>query len=69
MTEEQEVKYLKSVLYGTTRTCDNCGYTGCENFQRQRKKYPCKMHMTFQERIQELEKEIIDRLKEKYNKE
>ena len=56
MTNEEESKYLKAVLYGTKRTCDNCGFIDCENFQRQRRTVPCERHKTFQERITELEK-------------
>lgn len=54
MTVEQENEHLKNLLYGVIRTCDNCGYVDCENFQRQRRSIPCINHKTFQERILEL---------------
>ena len=33
---ERENKLVKSLLYCTTKSCNNCGKVNCENFQRQR---------------------------------
>jgi len=33
---ERENKLIKSFLYCTERSCNNCGKVNCENFQRQR---------------------------------
>ena len=32
-----ENEILKSLLYCTKRSCNNCGKVNCENYQRQRK--------------------------------
>lgn len=33
---EKNYKHLKSLLYCTVKSCNNCGKVNCENFQRQR---------------------------------
>lgn len=43
---EKESKLVKSLLYCTKRTCDNCGFVKCENFQRQRKSVPCDLYIS-----------------------
>ena len=53
---EQENKLLKSFLYCTEKSCNNCGYVNCENFQRQRKNC-CERWISFKDYIVELEKE------------
>ena len=54
---EKENELLKSLLYCTVESCDNCGYCNCENFQRQRKSVPCENYISYQDRIKQLEKE------------
>lgn len=49
-------KLLKSLLHGTTRSCNNCGKVNCENFQRQRVDC-CGQWKSFIDYISELEKE------------
>ena len=51
---EQENKLLKSFLYCTEKSCNNCGYVNCENFQRQRKNC-CERWISFKDYIAELE--------------
>ena len=55
---EQENKLVKSFLYCTVESCDNCGNCNCENFQRQRKSVPCELYVSYQDRIKQLEKQI-----------
>lgn len=55
---EQENKLVKSLLYCTVKSCDNCGNCNCENFQRQRKSVPCELYVSYQDRIKQLEKQI-----------
>lgn len=54
---EQENNLLKSFLYCTEKSCNNCGYVNCENFQRQRKNC-CERWISFKDYIAELEKQI-----------
>lgn len=54
---EEENKLLKSLLYCSARTCDNCGNCDCENFQRQRKSTPCAGYISYKDKIKYLEKE------------
>ena len=63
---EKENTLVKSLLYGTQRTCDNCGFVNCENFQRQRKSEPCSLYIPYQVRIKNLAHES-DVLRESYN--
>ena len=63
---EKENALVKSLLYGTQRTCDNCGFVNCENFQRQRKSEPCSLYIPYQVRIKNLENES-DVLRESYS--
>lgn len=63
---EKENALVKSLLYGTQRTCDNCGFVNCENFQRQRKSEPCSLYIPYQVRIKNLAHES-DVLRESYN--
>ena len=67
MTElEKENELAKSLLYCTKRTCDNCGFVNCENFQMQRKSEPCEMYISYQDRIKNLAHES-DVLMKSYN--
>jgi len=63
---EKENELAKSLLYCTKRTCDNCGFVNCENFQRQRKSEPCAMYISYRDRIKNLAHEN-DVLRESYN--
>jgi len=54
---EKENELAKSLLYCTKRTCDNCGFVKCENFQMQRKSVPCDLYISYQDRIKNLEHE------------
>lgn len=63
---EKENALVKSLLYCTKRTCDNCGFVNCENFQRQRKSEPCSLYIPYQVRIKNLAHES-DVLRESYN--
>jgi chromosome segregation ATPase len=63
---EKENTLVKSLLYCTKRTCDNCGFVNCENFQRQRKSEPCLLYIPYQVRIKNLAHES-DVLRESYN--
>lgn len=63
---EKENALVKSLLYGTQRSCDNCGFVNCENFQRQRKSEPCSLYIPYQVRIKNLAHES-DVLRESYN--
>ena len=56
----------KSLLYCAKRTCDNCGFVNCENFQRQRKSEPCALYISYQDRIKNLTNES-DVLRESFN--
>jgi hypothetical protein len=53
----KENAFTKSLLYCTKRTCDNCGFVDCENFQRQRKSEPCALYISYQDRIRNLVQE------------
>ena len=63
---EAENNLVKSLLYCTKGTCDNCGFVNCENFQRQRKSEPCTLYVSYKDRIKNLEHEN-DVLIESYN--
>ena len=54
---ERENRTLKSLLYCTERSCNNCGKVNCENFQRQRKNY-CENWVSYKDYIKELEHQI-----------
>lgn len=58
-----ENKLLKSLIYCTKRSCNNCGKVTCENFQRQRIDC-CGRWVSYKDYIKELEKENAE-LKEK----
>ena len=49
-----ENELLKSLLYCTKRSCNNCGKVTCENFQRQRKDC-CENWVSYKDYIKELE--------------
>ena len=49
-----ENELLKSLLYCTKRSCNNCGKVNCENFQRQRKDC-CENWVSYKDYIKELE--------------
>lgn len=51
-----ENELLKSLLYCTKRSCNNCGKVNCENFQRQRKDC-CENWVSYKDYIKELEAE------------
>ena len=52
-----ENELLKSLLYCTKRSCNNCGKVNCENFQRQRKDC-CENWVSYKDYITELEQQI-----------
>ena len=52
-----ENELLKSLLYCTKRSCNNCGKVTCENFQRQRKDC-CGKWVSYKDYIKELEAQI-----------
>lgn len=52
-----ENELLKSLLYYTKRSCNNCGKITCENFQRQRKDC-CENWVSYKDYIKELEAQI-----------
>ena len=52
-----ENELLKSLLYCTKRSCNNCGKVNCENFQRQRKDC-CENWVSYKDYIKELEAQI-----------
>ena len=66
----KENEELKSRLFCTKETCDNCGFVLCENFQRQRKSEPCSVYISYKDKISKMElqlneaKEIIHKLTE-----
>lgn len=53
---ENECKLLKSLLYCTVKSCNNCGKVNCENFQRQRIDC-CSLWVSYKDYIAKLEKE------------
>ena len=54
---KKENRLLKSLLYCTTRSCNNCGKVNCENFQRQR--IDCCGHwVSYKDYIKQLETQI-----------
>lgn len=53
---EKNYKHLKSLLYCTIRSCNNCGKVNCENFQRQRIDC-CGLWVSYKDYIAKLEKE------------
>ena len=53
---EQENKLLKTLLYCTQKSCNNCGKVNCENFQRQRIAY-CELWISYIDRIKNLEQD------------
>ena len=53
----EENELLKSMLYCTKRSCNNCGKVNCENFQRQRKDC-CENWVSYKDYIKELEAQI-----------
>ena len=55
---ERENRALKSLLYCTKRSCNNCGKVNCENFQRQRIDC-CGLWVSYKDYIAELEKENL----------
>ena len=53
----EENELLKSLLYCTKRSCNNCGKVNCENFQRQR--IDCCGHwVSYKDYIKQLEEQI-----------
>jgi chromosome segregation ATPase len=56
---ERENRTLKSILYCTKRSCNNCGKVNCENFQRQRIDC-CGLWVSYKDYITELENKIAD---------
>lgn len=52
-----ENELLKSLLYCTKRSCNNCGKVNCENFQRQRKDC-CENWVSYKDYIKQLEAQI-----------
>ena len=53
---ENDCELLKSLLYCTVKSCNNCGKVNCENFQRQRIDY-CGLWVSYKDYIAKLEKE------------
>ena len=56
---ERENRTIKSLLYCTKRSCNNCGKVNCENFQRQRIDC-CGLWVSYKDYIAELENKIAD---------
>ena len=56
---EKNCKHLKSLLYCTVRSCNNCGKVNCENFQRQRIDC-CGLWVSFKDYISKLETESAE---------
>ena len=54
---KKENRLLKSLLYCTTKSCNNCGKLNCETFQRQRKDC-CENWVSYKAYIKELEVQI-----------
>ena len=54
--KEEECELLKSLLYCTVKSCNNCGKVNCENFQRQRIDY-CSLWVSYKDYIAKLEKQ------------
>ena len=52
-----ENELLKSLLYCTKKSCNNCGKVNCENFQRQRKDC-CENWVSYKDYIKQLEAQI-----------
>jgi hypothetical protein len=52
-----ENELLKSLLYCTKRSCNNCGKVNCENFQRQRIDC-CGNWVSYKDYIKKLEAQI-----------
>jgi hypothetical protein len=61
-----ENELLKSLLYCTKRSCNNCGKVNCENFQRQRKDC-CGNWVSYKDYIKKLEAQI-DKTKNAFKK-
>lgn len=59
---EGENKLIKSFLYCTKRSCNNCGKVNCENFQRQRIDC-CGLWVSYKDYIVSLEKENTELIK------
>ena len=55
--QPEESQYIKSLLYCTTKSCNNCGNVNCENFQRQRKDC-CDLWISYKDYIKQLESQI-----------
>lgn len=55
---ERENRTIKSLLYCTVKSCNNCGKVNCENFQRQRIDC-CGLWVSYKDYIAELEKENL----------
>lgn len=56
---EKENRTLKSLLFCTKRSCNNCGKVTCENFQRQRIDC-CGLWVSYKDYVTELESKIAD---------
>ncbi len=56
---ERENELIKSFLYCTERSCNNCGKVNCENFQRQRVDC-CGSWVSFKDYISNLETESAE---------
>ena len=52
-----ENELLKSLIYCTKKSCNNCGKVNCENFQRQRKDC-CENWVSYKDYIKQLEAQI-----------
>ena len=53
---KNDCNLLKSLLYCTVKSCNNCGKVNCENFQRQRIDC-CSLWVSYKDYIAKLEKE------------
>ena len=56
---ERENREIKSFLYCTKRSCNNCGKVNCENFQRQRIDC-CGLWVSYKDYIKQQEDKIAD---------
>ena len=54
---ERENRTLRSLLYCTKRSCNNCGKVNCENFQRQRIDC-CGLWVSYKDYIKQQEEQI-----------
>ena len=47
----KKLSELEAQLWGAKPTCNNCGNINCENYQRQRKKEPCDLWISYKDKF------------------